>query len=91
MLLEQVKSLNLRLSQSFSLPVAMVLQATSATCGMPPATAFHYRMRAAAFALSQFLSLSLLLSIALEKVCHDFLSVAPTSLTSNLAAELVLI
>lgn len=48
----------------------MVLQA-SATCGKPPATAFHYRMRAAAFALSPFHS-PLPLSAALQKVCHDF-------------------
>lgn len=49
MLLEQVKSLNLRLSQSFSLLVAMVLQATSAMCGKPPATA-------RSLSLSEFLS-----------------------------------
>lgn len=67
MLLEQVKSLNLCLSQSLSLPVAMALQAASTTCGKPPATALHYRMRAAAFVLCQFVSHSL--SLVLLRKC----------------------
>lgn len=80
MLLEQVKSLNLPLFQSLPLLVAMVLRAAGATCAKPPATTLHYRTRAAAFVLSQFVSLPPPDSSALEKPCHGFLSVPPSFL-----------
>lgn len=56
MLLKQVKVLEPPAPpQSSSLPVAMVLRASSVTCGKPPAAAFHHTARNAAFVLPQLL------------------------------------